>query len=125
MTSIGGLVLDDHLQLTGLLTSRDVAASTVVTLGGLSRTTTVPLSGGRTFSLSADRVGDTVKGLFSRSQIIALKALAGTGVPAELVHPQGTFTVLVLSTADIQPVFDCVDPEPDAWYSGSILLQEV
>jgi len=123
--SLGGIVLDDHLLLDGLEISKDVAISTVVTLGGLAVSQTMPLTGGRLLSLVALREGNSLKGKFLRHQLMAIKALATLGQEETLVHHMGTFSVLIVSTAEITPVKKYRNPQDDDWLHGPIQLIEV
>ena len=122
---IGNIVLDDNLRLYGIETAKDIAVEQIGVLDGSSVFQTRPISGGRTLSLVATKEGNTLRGKFLRSQLMAIKSLAVGGQPVTLIHHLGTFSVLIISTEDVIPVFDYADPQADDWYVGSIQMIEV
>ncbi len=121
---LGGVVLDDNLQLYGLETSTDIDVSQVITLGGLSVLQTMPREGGRALTLVAALDGNKTKGSYTIAQVRAVKALAELGTAVTLVHHLGTFSVLIVSTAEITPVFGYADNQDEEWYVGPIQLIE-
>lgn len=122
---LGGIVLDDHLLLDGIETAPDISTFTVVTLGGVSDTTVMPLSGGRRLSLVALREGNSLKGKFLRHQLMAIKALSAQGQKVTLVHYMGTFQVLIVSTTEVVPVKRYRNPQDNDLYVGPVQLLEV
>ncbi|MBU1418330.1 MAG: hypothetical protein KKI15_07575 [Proteobacteria bacterium] len=122
---IGNIVLDDNLRLHGIETAKDIAVEQIGVLDGSSVFQTMPISGGRSLSLVATKEGNTLKGKILRSQLMAIKSLAAGGQPVTLVHHLGTFSVLIISTEDVIPVFDKADPQADAPYTGTITMIEV
>lgn len=122
---LGSIVLDDDLVLDGLLSAQDLSVDPVMVMDGSTVLQTMPLSGGRMLSLSSAMDGDSIGGVFLRSQLLDIKSLAAAGLPVTLTHHLGTFTVLITSTADVRPVFDYADPQADDWYVGSIQMIEV
>ncbi len=123
--TLGGIVLDDHLLLDGLETSPDISVSTVVTLGGISDTAVMPLSGGRHLSLVALREGNSLKGKILRHQLMAIKELSAQGQAVTLVHHMGTFQLLIVSTSEMVPVRKYRNPQDNDPYTGPIQLLEV
>ncbi|MBU1140879.1 MAG: hypothetical protein KKA76_18035 [Proteobacteria bacterium] len=123
---LGSIVLDDNLQLFGIEQAMDIAVDQVVNLDGSSVLQTMVMGGsGRALAMVATQDGNTVGGVFLRSQIMAIKSLASGGQPVTLIHHLGTFSVLIISTEDISPVINYADPRDDDWYVGSIQMIEV
>lgn len=117
--TLGALTLSDHLYLDGLDQAPGVAiAEPMRTLGGESVIQIGPaLSGGRTLSLLSENH-------IQHSEVTNLKALEGTEV--SLVHPRGTFTVIV-TLVELEPdeLLSNPDSAPVLFYSGSIQMIEV
>ncbi len=122
---LGNIVLDDDLLLSGIETAPDIAVSTVVTLGGISDSSIMPLSGGRSLSLFGVKEGDSVTGVFLRSQVLEIKSMAAAGQIVPFIHHVGTFSVLIVSTAGLVPVYYYANPRPGDWYTGPVQLIEV
>ena len=122
---IGDIVLDDNLRLHGIETAKDIAVEQIGVLDGSSVFQTMPFSGGRQLSLVATRDGNTLKGKILRWQLMAIKSLASGGQPVALVHDLGTFSVLIVSTAEMVPFYDYKNPQDDDPYVGSIQMIEV
>lgn len=122
---LGNIDLHENLRLYGIETAKVVAVSQLVSLGGVSSLQTMPLSGGRSLSLAAVQDGDTVKGRFTRAQVLAIKTMENAGQPVTLIHHLGTFSVLVVSTEDLVSVLDKAAPASDSWYTGTIQMIEV
>lgn len=126
MIKLGNTILCDDLQLTGLEETKRVAATTYTSLGGESSTIAVPLStSGRPLDLISRKSGDRLYGFFTQAQLDSIKAIEETGLPATLIHPRGTFTVLVAGVENPQQVFEVNDPTPDRIYTAIIKLIEV
>ena len=125
MITLGGIELDENLQLQGLETAPDLDVSQVITLGGISHVTTMPREGGRQLALSAINEGGNIHGRYTIEQINAIKTLSALRVPVTLVHHLGTLEVLIVSTAEISPVFGYADSQSEDWYTGTIKLIEV
>lgn len=117
MTTLGALMLSDHLILDGLENHAGVVVSQRRTLGGVSRLHVDPAPGGRTLSLTGDKH-------FTLAQVQAMQAVAGTGYPLQLVHHRGTFTVII-SDVEVDQSIRYADPDGNTWYSGTITLIEV
>lgn len=117
--TLGGIVLSDHLYLDGLDKSPAVAISEPFRLlGGSSRTQIGPtLSGGRQLALLSEYH-------VTHAQVASLKAIEGT--ETSLVHPTGTYTVIIASL-ELEPDELLADPDSasELYYSGTINLIEV
>ncbi len=122
---IGNIVLDDNLRLHGIETAKDIAVEQIGVLDGSSVFQTMPISGGRQLSLVATREGNSLKGKILRWQLMAIKSLAVGGQPVPLTHQLGTFSVLIVSTAEVVPVYDYKNPQDDDPCIGSIQMIEV
>ena len=122
---LGNIVLDDTLRLHGIETAKDIAVDQIVTLDGSSVVQLMPLNGGWQLYLVASLEGNSLKGVLLRSQVLAIKEMAAAGQPVTLTHHLATYTVLITSTAEVEPVIDYADPQPDDWYVGPIKLIEV
>lgn len=124
---LGQLTLDSNLQLEGLLEAPRVAVKTYRSLGGESSPPiTMPLSdSGRLLRLVARQEGEKVYGSFTAAQLEDINYMAALAVPVSLVHPQGSFTVLVISAENPAQVMEVVDPLPEDLYTATINLIEV
>jgi hypothetical protein len=120
-TTLGGVTLSDHLILLGIESAPGVAWSARRTLGGRQVVQVGPrLVGGRELILQSENH-------LTRANLLAVKALEVAGVPVALVHPRGTFSVLI-TAIDVEADFDFVNPDATGaapWYSGTISLIEV
>ena len=115
--TLGTVTLSDHLTLSGLETSPDVAVNQRRTLTGASVLQLLPTPGGRTLVLEG-------RHHWTYAQIAAIKALAALGAPVALVHHRGTFTVVIVAV-EVTPSIDYANPSGSDWLSGSITLIEV
>jgi hypothetical protein len=109
--TLGGITLSDHLVLRGLRVPT-VAVDQQRTKGGKLTALVNRLSGGRTLEL---------EGIFTAAQLNAVRAIEGDEVT--LVHPRGTFSVMVIGY-DLDEVFERVDQQDDDYEQGSIILLE-
>lgn len=115
--SIGGIALSEHLILSGIETAPDIVVNPRRLMGGELDIQTDPISGGRELSLSGDNH-------FTLAQITAIKVLAGQGQAVELVHPRGTFNILIKGTP-VEPSRAFSDPVGEDMYSGEITGIEI
>ncbi|MCB2217994.1 MAG: hypothetical protein KQH59_18180 [Desulfobulbaceae bacterium] len=110
--SLGGIALCDNLVLRGLRAAR-VVIDKQPTKGGKLIALANHLSGGRSLELY---------GHYTTAQADALQAIEGTDVP--LVHPRGTFTVMIEGN-DLVPLWDHLTTAADTDIEiGSIFLLE-
>ena len=121
--SLGDINLDEDLALNGHLNSSGLmAASARATMGGIC-IQSIPMSGGKTLTLSAAKDGDTVKGAFTRAQVEEIAALRDAGAPVPLVHHLGSWKVWLAPDAiNVSPALDRVNPGADEWYVGTITM---
>jgi hypothetical protein len=119
--SLGTRTLSDHLLLQGLDEAPGVAWNSRRVITGRSIIQIGPmLQSGRELSLQSE-------GHLKQADLTAIKAMEAAGRPVALVHPRGTFTVLI-TAVELTPDQDYVNPSAsgaDPWYSGKINLQEV
>ena len=117
MINLGGVALSDHLILDGLENAPGIVVNQRRTITGKSVVQHAPLLGGRSLSLlSASHL--------TLQQVQDIKTIENNGVAVTLVHPRGSFSVLVTGTELTQDE-ECVDIESDAWFSGTINMIEV
>jgi hypothetical protein len=114
---LGSLVLSDDLILSGLESAPPVAWSARRTLGKRQVVQSMPLAGGRLLSLQGDKH-------FSLKDLQDVLALAKLNQPVIMTHARGTFTILI-TAIDPEPAYLLADPDPEAYYSATITLQEV
>lgn len=115
--TLGGITLSDHLVLSGIETAPGVVVNSRRLLGGALNIQTASVSGGRALTLSGENH-------FTLAQVSAIKVLEAQGQSVELIHPRGTFNVLIIGTP-VEPEEQLADQPDDAWYSGDINLLEV
>jgi len=115
--TLGGIVLSEHLVLTGLENAPPVAYSQKRTIGGKSVVAVAPVAGGRTLTLQGENH-------YTLAQIEAVQTIAQLGAPVTLVHHRGTFSVLITSI-EVDPTTDYANPGANDWYNGTITLLEV
>ena len=114
--SLGDLALADDLTLT--ISSAGVAYSQRRLLGGGSVVQAEANSGGRTMTLAGEHH-------WTLAQVETLRSLEAQGQPLTLVHHRGTYTVLIIDTAELTPSIDYANPQATDWYSGAITMIEV
>jgi hypothetical protein len=114
MITLAGLVLSDNLRLLGLR-----AAPIAVNVGrsdaGVAQVLITTLDGGRALDLS---------GYYTSAQVDQIMSIMRAGLPVQLVHPRGTFRVLVIG-CDLADWVEYVEPDPDDFEEGKINLIEV
>lgn len=115
--TLGGVALSDHLVLEGLENGARIATSTRRTLGGGSVTQMIGLTGGRTLTLQAENH-------ISLAEIEQVKGLEAAAQAVTLVHPRGTFSVVITGT-DFATDHPLADTPSDELYSGTITMIEV
>ena len=120
--SLGGLTLSDHLYLDGIDNAPAVAYSARRTIGGRQVVQVGPLLvRGRTLSLQSE-------GHISHAEVASIKTMESLGLAVTLVHPRGTFSVLITGT-ELEPDEFLSNPDSAAagsiWYSGTITMIEV
>ena len=125
MISIGAIVLNESLYLSGIENANNVAVSQSRTLGGGSVVQLMTLDGGRSLTLSTINADGSITGMWCQSQIDDIKALEATGIHATLTNrDRGTFTVLIVSTNFQQ--YDQREPVHEfKKYTGSVALVEI
>jgi hypothetical protein len=120
--SLGTITLDDNLRLDGVFTQPALAGSARPTLGGIC-IQSVAITGGKVLQLVATRDGNSVKGLFTGTQLAGLAALRDAGAPVALVHHLGTFQVWIPPDGiSVEQVFDFANPAATDWYVGTLTL---
>ena len=112
--TLGGLELSDNLLLRGLR-SDPVAVDVQRSDAGVAQVLVAPMEGGRVLGLY---------GYFTAAQVDALMAMAAIRLPVQLVHPRGTFTVLITGST-LEEWWDNVQPDPNDIEQGTINLLEV
>ncbi len=115
--SLGGITLSDDLVLD--IGAAGVAYSQRRLIGGASVVQADGNSGGRTLILQGERPR------FTLAQVEEIRSAQALGIPVELVHHRGTFTVLITDTSNLQAAEAYADAAADDWYSGTITLIEV
>lgn len=115
MTSLGGLQLSDNLRLLGMRRV-PIKASVQVAEGGVAHVLTAPLVAGRSLKLT---------GFYTSAQVEAIMAMCD-GQARELVHPRGTFMVIIVGT-DLADWIEYVDAgnNPDDFEEGYFELLEM
>jgi len=118
--TLGGVTLSDHLVLLGIENAPKVAWSAQRTLGGRQVVQVGPsLTSGRELALQSENH-------LTQDMVDSVKELEAAGQAVSLVHPRGTYSV-VITGVDLEPDTYYVDPD-DAdllWYSGTINMIEV
>jgi hypothetical protein len=114
--SLGGIVLSDHLVLD--IGPSGVAHSQRRLIGGASLLQVDGNSGGRQLTLGGTNH-------WTLGQVEQIRALEAAALPVLLVHHRGTFSVVITSTADLQPMRAYANPIGSDRYSGTITLIEV
>lgn len=117
MISLSGIELSDDLQLKGLEDSPGIAYTQKRTILGNLVIHTSTNIGGR--SLSLQGTND-----YTQEQIDQIKELEQAGSVVELIHPRGTFNVLITNVAVTQAT-ENPEPSSEEWYSGEISMIEV
>jgi len=98
--SLGGVDLDDDLQLDGDLAPAGIVSGIKQTFGRVVVVTT-PKTSGNELILSASGSGEKFYGAFTRSQVRLLADLRDAGAGVALVHPKYSGSVFMPA--------DCLD----------------
>lgn len=114
--SLGGIALSDELVLD--IGPAAAAVSMRRLIGGAACVQTNPASGGRTLTLSGEHH-------WTLGQVGQIRNAQALGMPVTLVHHRGTFSVVIVDTADLTPSIPYANPQDADWYSGSITMIEV
>ncbi len=122
---LGNIILDDDLRLYGLEEAEDIQVSEMTSFDGTSDFLTMPRGTSRPLSLVASLDGEDLNGAFLVSQINAIKSIIQAGQPTTLIHPRGTFSVLVRRIEGFVNVDDLVDVADDDWCVATIIMSEV
>lgn len=109
--TLGGITLPDNLTLRGLR-APTVAVDQQRTKGGALIALVNRLSGGRSLELYGE---------YLPAHLDAVRAIEGTEVT--LVHPRGTYAVMVTGQ-ETEPWSERVNPAADDFEIGSIYLLE-
>lgn len=112
--TLGHVLLSDDIRLHGLRVA-PVAADIGRSDDGVAQVLITELEGGRNLDLV---------GLFTSAQVDQVMDIARARQPVTLVHPRGTFRVLVVG-CDLADWIDYVEPDPDDFEEGKIQLIEV
>ena len=120
--SLGSILLSDNLRIGGVHNQSALAGSARATFGGITvQTMAMPV--GKQLQLVATISGNSLYGAFEHQQLIQVAAIRDAGAPVLLSHP--LFTGMVWLPPDaisVEQVFDHVNPQNDAWYTGSITM---
>lgn len=114
---LGTINLSDHLVLDGLEAAQERADVFTRSLFGVTTRLKGPqFDGGKELRLVSENH-------ITYAQVQEIKALQRSGESVVLVHPRGTFTVVV-TAVDLTPDSELADPhnDPDLWYSGTVIL---
>lgn len=114
MITLGGLQLSDNLLLKGLR-AEPVAVDMQRSDEGVALVLVAPIEGGRLLTLD---------GYFTAAQVDSLMDMARLRQPVTLVHPRGTFSVLITGSS-LEDWIEYVEPDPDDYEVGTINLIEV
>jgi hypothetical protein len=124
--TLDGTTLSSNLVWRGEFDSPAAAQSVQVTIGGRTVVQQASLDGGRTVVLEATDLGDKYKGVFTRAQVQAIKALEASGAAVALVYGSQTLQVVVAAGGvQVYPLIDSNEPGADDEYLGTITLIEV
>ena len=123
--SLGGVALNENLYLEGVENHMGNSVNSVMTIGGLSITTTLARSGGRTLTLTTTNNSGALQGIFCQSDIDAIQEVEGSGLQVTLTYrDRGDFQVVITGLSFTQ--FKQNEPvSPAKRYTGSIQLIEV
>lgn len=115
--TLGSMSLSDHVILRGLDDAPQHAWSQRRLLSGrlLVQRGSV-FTGGRTLTLSGENC-------FTKADIEALRNMVTARATVSLVHPRGTYSVMITAVTPT-PLYEYVDPEDDDIYSADITLIE-
>ena len=117
---LGSIELSDHVVLDGIEVAPERADSFSRSLFGVATRIRGPqFDGGRTLYLVSNNH-------ITYAQMLDIKELQKSGDAVALIHPRGTFTVVV-TAVDLTPDTELVDPfnDPDLWYTGTVTIVEV
>jgi len=110
-----GVAYGDELVLRGL-DAPAIALSSQRSEGGTLHILTAPLVGGRALEL---------EGFITYAQRTAIEALIAAAAAVTLVHPRGTFSVLITATAFEDALTEYTNPRTTEWLTGTISMLEV
>jgi len=116
--SLGGIELSSHLTLD--IQGAGVAYSQRRCIGGAAVVQADGNDGGRTMTMNS-------AGHMTIVQLEQIRTLQALGLPVDLIHHRGNFSVLIIDTAEMSDDFDIANPDADATLtvSGNITMIEV
>jgi len=121
--SLGGIALNDNLLLTDPSDSPQVAMSVRQTFG-VPVVQKMARSAGKTLVLSSLMEGNSVRGgVFTQMQKEQIAAVRDAGNVVTLVHPRGTFTVVIpVDGVQLVPMWKKLSPGPDEAHTGTVTM---
>lgn len=125
MITLGGITISDNMYLGGITQSQQIAYQQVRTVEGLSKLTTVSLTGGRNLTLGTVSMNSAIQGIWCQSVIDQLKDLEKTNIDCVLDFHGDTYNVRIIDTTDFTQMFQFEEVSPDKKYTGSIKMIEV
>lgn len=123
--SLGPVTLDESLVLRGLSDSQDIAIGEYITLQGGVNIQTAPVQAGQPLTLTTVRIGNGIRGYFTRQQVEDIRDLQAIGQPTTLIHHFGTFTVFIKSLGVFTPLREYSDGEATDKGSFSVILTKL
>lgn len=106
----------DSMRLTTVSISRTILGKTIIQYG--------PAPAGHELQLISSRNSNRLRGFFLQSEIDAMKVMETTVEQVTLVHPRGTWQVIV-NGINVEPVFKVNDHPANCRLTGSIQLLTV
>lgn len=120
--SIGGIILNDSLQISNFYSQPSLMGSVRYTIGGVV-SQKVSMSEGKKFDLVAEQGSSGQLGFFTGAQIQSIAGFRDAGEPVSFVHPQWQGNVIIpIDGISVDKMLDYQYPNSTAWYSGTITL---
>ena len=124
--TLNGVTLSSNLVWRGEFDAPAAGQSVAMTIGGRQVIQTAPIDGARTVVLEATDMGDKYKGVFTRAQVQAIKALEAAGTTVTFVYGTQSLSVVVAAGGvQVYPLIDSNEPGADDEYLGTVTLLEV
>ncbi len=124
--SIGGVVLNDNLTLSGIENAKRIATSKFTHFAGTNTVQVMPMGDSMPLSLTTVSINGPTQGRFCQHQIDQIKSIEAGGVPVALTYRDlGMFNVLIVGTKFSQRNQRVPTSEPNKAYTGAITLEMV
>lgn len=121
--TLGPVVISDSMILVGDVESSQVTYEQKRTVEGYSSTVVYPKPGGRAFTLGSD-LSQNIMGIWCLSTLQEVQALALLRIKQTLLYRGASYTVWIVDTSNVTPLYKNEPESATKAYTGTIKLIE-